>query len=243
MCNSTQISGETFGCGDFHDWIGIVAHDINNYITALLLGTRMVHLKCETASREELAADMDRVYRTVEKVNGLMHQILESTQMLNTPVQSQWLEANIIIDDCIQHFQLQAQAKQIKLSSQIHLQDKSIYTDHKLLSVVLSNLVSNAIKFAPLESHITIYTTDNDNWVCFGVEDQGPGLSAEEQAAVFQNFGIMSAKPTGGETSNGLGLYIVHRFVKLLGGKVWAESAGKGQGTIFNVALPRQQEF
>lgn len=241
MCNSAQINGETLSCADFHDWISIVAHDINSYLTALSLGTKMVHLKCGTASREELAADMDRVHQTVEKVNDLMRQIMYSKQLLSETVvaQPQWIQPQRLVNECIQHFQLQAQAKQIDLLSVNNLHDEAIYTDPKLLAIVLTNLLSNAIKFAPCPSQVTIHTIDNEGWVCFGVEDEGPGLSADELQILFHDFRPMSAKPTGGESSTGLGLYIVNRFVNMLMGKVWAESAGAGQGAIFNVAVPR----
>ena len=74
------------------------------------------------------------------------------------------------------------------------------------------------------------------------ISDQGAGLSPEDLGRLFGRFQRLSAKPTGGESSTGLGLSIVKRIVELHGGQVAAESRGAGSGTTFTVALPLQTE-
>ena len=69
------------------------------------------------------------------------------------------------------------------------------------------------------------------------VQDQGPGLSADDQKKLFGKFARLSAKPTGGEHSTGLGLSIVKKMVEAMNGKVWCESK-LGQGATFIVELP-----
>ncbi len=72
---------------------------------------------------------------------------------------------------------------------------------------------------------------------CIEVRDQGPGLSAEDQKKLFGKFARLSARPTGGEHSTGLGLSIVKKMVEAMNGKVWCESE-PGQGAAFILALP-----
>jgi len=74
------------------------------------------------------------------------------------------------------------------------------------------------------------------------VTDTGPGLSPEDMSRLFGRFQRLSAKPTAGESSTGLGLSIVKRIVELHGGQVTADSPGTGNGTVFTVALPLQSE-
>jgi signal transduction histidine kinase len=69
------------------------------------------------------------------------------------------------------------------------------------------------------------------------IRDEGPGLSSEDYAHLFERFQRLSAQPTGGESSTGLGLSIVKQLVGLHGGRVWAESEGLGRGTTFIVEL------
>jgi signal transduction histidine kinase len=72
------------------------------------------------------------------------------------------------------------------------------------------------------------------------VSDNGPGLSPEDMGRLFGRFQRLSAKPTAGESSTGLGLSIVKRIVELHGGQITAESLGPGSGTTFTIALPAE---
>ena len=78
----------------------------------------------------------------------------------------------------------------------------------------------------------------DDGHVLIRVRDEGAGLSAEDIARVFGRFQRLSARPTGGESSTGLGLSIVKRIVELHGGRISAESPGTGCGSTFTIRLP-----
>lgn len=112
---------------------------------------------------------------------------------------------------------------------------------------IFENLISNAIKYSPNGKRISArlrmtQSPDSPNRsVLFSVRDEGQGLSAEDMTRLFGKFERLSARPTGGESSTGLGLSIVKQLVELHGGKVWAESKGKHQGATFFVELPASQ--
>ena len=78
----------------------------------------------------------------------------------------------------------------------------------------------------------------DDGGIAISVKDEGPGLSTDDLARLFGRFQRLTAKPTGGESSTGLGLSIVKRIVELHGGSVSAESDGPGQGATFIIRLP-----
>jgi signal transduction histidine kinase len=78
----------------------------------------------------------------------------------------------------------------------------------------------------------------DDRGIAIRVKDEGPGLSQEDMSRLFGRFQRLSARPTGGESSTGLGLSIVKRIVELHGGTVDAQSAGPGQGATFVIRLP-----
>jgi signal transduction histidine kinase len=98
--------------------------------------------------------------------------------------------------------------------------------------------VSNAIKYSPIGGAIDLLVAQEDGGIIVQVSDQGAGLSPEDISRLFGRFQRLSAKPTAGETSTGLGLSIVKRIVDLHGGRVEVDSAGPGKGAMFKMILP-----
>jgi signal transduction histidine kinase len=115
--------------------------------------------------------------------------------------------------------------------------DRSILIEKPLVVRVLENLVSNALKYSPRESTVTVRIDIEGKFLQMVVRDQGPGLSEADQAKLFKKFARLASRPTGGESSIGLGLAIVDRIVQHLGGRVWVETI-PGQGATFKVELP-----
>lgn len=101
----------------------------------------------------------------------------------------------------------------------------------------IDNLIGNAIKFSPQSSRVHIATERRDDKVKFSVQDEGPGISEEDQKLLFETFQTLSAKPTGGEKSTGLGLAIVKKIILLHGGEVGVSSQ-LGKGSIFFFIIP-----
>ena len=102
----------------------------------------------------------------------------------------------------------------------------------------IDNLVSNAIKYSPIGGKITVTVTHEDDNTVIRVADEGAGLSPEDLGRLFGRFQRLSAKPTAGESSTGLGLSIVKRIIDMHGGEVTAESAGPNKGSTFTIVLP-----
>lgn len=122
----------------------------------------------------------------------------------------------------------------------LHFQAESgcaVMADQLRIQEVVDNLVSNAIKYSPRAHPIWVSVARSGAWVRLSVKDAGPGLTAEDQQRLFGRFTRLSAQPTGGEHATGLGLSIVKRLVELHNGRVWAESAGAGEGSTFFVEL------
>ncbi len=109
--------------------------------------------------------------------------------------------------------------------------------DRRLLMQVLGNLVGNALKFSPHNSVVMIWSEGDEHWVRINVADQGPGIPFEERKNLFQMFSKLSVRPTGSETSTGLGLWIVKNLVEMQGGKVGVDCPPDG-GSIFWFELP-----
>ncbi len=123
-----------------------------------------------------------------------------------------------------------------------HLDSCMMRVDEDRIYEVIDHLISNAIKYTPNGKNIFIRLekiTDADPPIArFSVRDEGQGLTDDDKQKLFGKFQKLSATPTGGESSTGLGLSIVKQLVDLHGGRVWAESDGKGKGATFFVELP-----
>ena len=102
----------------------------------------------------------------------------------------------------------------------------------------IDNLMSNAIKYSPIGGKITVVVNHEQNNTVIRIADQGAGLSPEDLGRLFGRFQRLSAKPTAGESSTGLGLSIVKRIIDMHGGQVTAESPGPGRGATFTITLP-----
>ena len=105
------------------------------------------------------------------------------------------------------------------------------------LAQAIDNLIDNAVKYTPPGGTIRVTAEARGPHLCIGVADQGPGLSAEDIGRMFQPFQRLSAQPTGGEASTGLGLHITRDFIARHGGSIEVDSA-PGRGTTFTVLLP-----
>lgn len=132
-------------------------------------------------------------------------------------------------------FEHPAQNKNIAL--QIDAPDQTIQSDHDIVTRILENLVSNAIKFSPAGTTVRIQAIVQAQTFSMIVADQGPGIPENEQPLLFRKFQKLSNKPTGVEGSTGLGLSIVKELVNLLQGTVQVHSK-PSHGTTFTITLP-----
>ena len=133
--------------------------------------------------------------------------------------------------------QPQAEAKKQRIHA-IAEEGCLVEGDEDWLRQVLENLLGNAIKYSPERRSIFMSVRKGDGVLRLEVRDEGPGLTDDDKAKVFGRFQRLSARPTGGESSTGLGLSIVKQLVERHRGRVWAESKGRGQGATFIVELP-----
>jgi signal transduction histidine kinase len=112
-----------------------------------------------------------------------------------------------------------------------------VHADPLRLRQVIDNLISNAVKYSPPGSLVCVEMQRFDRGWRIAVKDQGPGLTPADRQRLFQDFARLSARPTGGEKSVGLGLAIVRRIVEAHGGQAGADSE-PGQGATFWFTLP-----
>lgn len=137
----------------------------------------------------------------------------------------------------IEPFYKTAANKNITLKVDVPEDLPDVLVDPAQLRQLLLNLVSNAIKYTPHGGIVTLKASFSDNVLRFSVADTGLGMTEEDKNNAFQEFRRLSARPTGNESSTGLGLFIVKKVVDMYHGNVNILSEGSGKGTTFAVTL------
>ncbi|MDP4175459.1 MAG: hybrid sensor histidine kinase/response regulator [Bacteroidota bacterium] len=134
--------------------------------------------------------------------------------------------------------------KNISLINKVE-HDKKVFADSEMLTSLLENLISNAVKFTDIGGSICISTFEcerNNKTLGICVEDNGKGISPEDMQNLFRIDVRQSRSGTEGEKGTGLGLLICKEIVEKHGGRIWAESQ-PGQGSTFKFTLPKQAEL
>jgi signal transduction histidine kinase len=142
-----------------------------------------------------------------------------------------------LIADVVSTFAHTAARKSIAIETSLPEEDITCMTAPNHLRRVLENLVSNALKFSPQQTQVTLSLAKEGETVCITVADQGPGISTEDQKHLYRKFHRLTARPTHGESSSGLGLAIVKTLVEQLGGTITLHSE-LGKGARFEVRIP-----
>lgn len=142
-----------------------------------------------------------------------------------------------VIQSVIKKLQILAIEKNIEIKLALDPGLPDVYYDDEAIDSIFSNLISNAIKYSNRNTEVTIFNHSFDNKVIYSVKDQGLGMTEDDLSKVFGRYTKLSARPTSGEDSSGLGLSIVKDLAEKMHGSVKAESEGKGKGSTFSVIL------
>lgn len=229
-----------------NDMLGIVAHDLRNPLSSIMLGSaflRRLHERGQLTD-DDMLRHLSRIEVTAERMNTIISELLDLNAIETGKMKLNVVDLDIggLLKLVAEDFQKRAEEKNITIKTNLLPSVERISTDARIMRQVLDNLVSNAIKFSPSGRSITLEMKHEKTKVSILIHDEGPGISKEDQANLFQKFTRLSARPTAGEHSTGLGLSIVKKFTAVLGGTVRCESAPeKGRiGSTFIVELPLQ---
>lgn len=218
--------------------IGIVAHDLKSPLNK---AGGLADLIASTGPLTPAQAQAIEMLRKVTATgNDLIRDLLDlnAIEHADSGIRLQTIELADFLANIQQEFAGSAQRKSIEVLTDCPA-TLSLVTDRSDLSRILENLLSNALKFSPNGKRVWLRAEGTATHVRISVEDQGPGISPEDQLKLFKKFQRLSARPTGGESSTGLGLAITMTLVRNLGGEVQVESR-LGQGSRFTVVLPMQ---
>lgn len=221
--------------------LGTVAHDLKNPLGVILGRSEMM--------RELLELDPPNIERAKSQIEQLRSSVARMTGMIDALLNDAMLDAEdivlrvadidtaAVIGAVIDANRPLAERKQQSL---VYAGPPSLAgrADPDRIREAIDNLVSNAIKYSPPGGRIAVTLAAGPDGHAVSISDSGPGLSEEDRGRLFGRFQRLSAKPTGGESSTGLGLFIARRIAELHGGHITAGPNADGSGATFSLTLP-----
>jgi ligand-binding sensor domain-containing protein/signal transduction histidine kinase len=214
--------------------LGIAAHDLKTPLQTII-GYGDLMAEQPGSAREYAGFTGQAARRMVDIINRLLES--DAVERGRLPVTPDTVDVGRLAIAMAGTLQPQADAKFQRIRTSV-ADDCLVDGDETWLRQVLENLLGNAIKYSPQKRAVFLNVQRADSKVVIEVRDEGPGLTDADKTKLFGKFQRLSARPTGGETSTGLGLSIVKQLVELHSGRVWAESEGPGTGSRFYVELP-----
>lgn len=217
----------------------MAAHDLRNPLVSIRALTNLVRAgtvgEVNPSQRDLLDTIYDASQSMLDLVNELLDvSVLEAGEMRFTPRPTSLAH---VVDACVRLYNGNAGQKGSVILLQAGQLPPILALDEPKIRQVLGNLLGNAIKFSPPGSEITVISDCTADECIVAIRDQGPGIRTHERERLFKDFSRTSAKPTGGESSTGLGLSICRKIMQAHGGTIEVVDA-PGGGAEFRITFP-----
>lgn len=214
--------------------ISIVSHDLSTPFSSIHMWSRLLETENTLAPEQKKATENIRL--AAESGEKLIRHILEVERNGTGADKLEFEEIHLsaYLHHLTEQFQPAAREKNITLQSPDPDRPVFLFTDQTILKRILDNLLSNAIKFSSSGQTVQVLVEELADSIDLVVADQGPGITEEDQQRLFTKYGQLSARPTNGESSTGLGLSIVKRLVHELNATLLF-SSNPGAGSLFRV--------
>ncbi len=217
--------------------VGDVAHELRNPLATLdgyLEGLEDGIVQPSEATWTLLRGETSRLSRLVNDLQELWR--AEARQL---PLSLQAIDVEGELKAATGRIATQAQEHGIEIRTDVGAGRLSVCADPERLGQILDNFLSNAIRYSPRGSAVTLSASMGTDHVAIGVTDQGPGLTAEQLERVFERFYRVDPSRSRALGGSGIGLAIARALAEAMGGQVEAVSDGPGRGATFRVMLPR----
>jgi signal transduction histidine kinase len=220
-------------------FLGMCAHDLRNPLSSI---RGLAELMDENAIGS-LTAEQKEVVQTIHSASQSMLQLVNELLDVAT-IEAGHLKLDKeptsvveIVERSVYLSNIEAAKKSTRIELVRAASDPMVEIDRNKIRQVVDNLINNAVKYSPKGSVITVVIHSDNSVAGFAVRDNGPGIPESERHKLFKDYGRLSAKPTGGEKSIGLGLAICRKIVEAHNGTIGVENI-EGRGCEFYVSLP-----
>jgi len=217
----------------------ILSHDLRSPLTTLKGFLGLLVESVDIFSKEEIVRLSNKIRQSVSTSLDMIDNILYWSQSQNGNINHKPQKLNLgqLVNQTVEIYHLSAEKKGILLSAQVE-ESLFLMADDNMVSFILRNLISNALKFTPREGEIRVIARSlNESQITLRVEDTGVGIKQEHLKKVFNPTQTYTTRGTANEKGTGLGLKLVQQFVKIHQGTFKVESV-LGEGSQFIICLP-----
>ncbi|NNU33473.1 HAMP domain-containing histidine kinase [Mucilaginibacter sp. S1162] len=219
------------------DFIGIASHELKTPVTSIKAYTQVLEKMLLKKGETKEAAMITRMDGQINRLTSLISDLLDVTKINSGKLQFNDREFDFVpmVQDLIEDLQRTTEKHTL---IENHTDIGIVFGDKERIGQVITNLITNAIKYSPQADKIVITTSLKDGEVILCVEDFGIGIAEDKLNKVFEQFYRVSGDMQHTFPGLGLGLYISSEIIKREGGKIWVNSiVGKGSTFCFSIPL------
>jgi signal transduction histidine kinase len=221
--------------------VAFAAHTLNNYL-AITSGTvELILHRLKDHPDPELQIWLEGVQHATELMDHTLSQLMSASVTTEAKLRFEKVDLPMMVQRITNYYQRIANRKTILVNIDSMGEVPLVWTDRVAFGSVFDNLLSNAVKYSQPGKQVWVRVWGEQSWVVCEVRDEGPGLSQEDRARLFQRGMRLTPTPTGGEVSTGYGLAVAKELIEKLGGELGCESV-LGQGCRFFFRLPVYRE-
>jgi PAS domain S-box-containing protein len=221
------------------NFIGIASHELKTPVTSIKAYTQVLERMFRKNGALKEAGMINKMDGQLNRLTSLIGDLLDVTKINSGRLQfnDQEFEFNKLVADLVEDLQRTTQHHVLAVN---YAEPQYIVGDEERIGQVITNLITNAIKYSPGRSRIEISTRAGEDEVEFCVRDYGIGIAKENLNKVFEQFYRVTGEMQHTFPGLGLGLYISAEIIKRAGGRIWVDSI-EGEGSTFCFALPRRK--
>jgi len=216
--------------------IGDVAHELRTPLTAIkgsMEGLMDGVLPASAETYHQIHQEADRLNRLVDDLQELSRVEAGAYEMDLHPV-----DISSLVKTVVKRLGGQFEEKDVKLTVDLPPDLPLIQADDDRMIQVLTNLISNALRYTPEGGEVTLHASKSGNQIQVTVKDTGVGIPPEHLAHIFTRFYRVDKSRSRQAGGSGIGLTIAKYLVEAHGGRIWVESGGQDQGSVFTFTLP-----
>lgn len=220
------------------EFVATVSHELRTPLNAIIGWTDLA--LSGDLEEERFSEALKVIQRNARSQNQLISDLLDVSRIISGKMKLSIRNMRVtdIVEAVVLSFSPAADAKSIRVISQLDGSSDSIIGDPGRIQQVVWNILSNAVKFSPKESKIWLKVYRENSHIIFSVQDQGIGLASEDFDKIFGRFEQVDSTISRKSGGLGLGLAISKHIVELHGGRIDVASEGPGKGTTFKVIFP-----
>lgn len=218
--------------------ISLVSHDLKGPFNRIFALVQLMEMSAQNLSPEQHEY-VGKIHQIVADGLSMIRNLLDNKKLEERGIEYHGEDLNLtqVLGSLARNYRALADRKKIKIYTSLPAQI-SIHADKLYLSRIFENLISNALKFSPEGKNIFVEAMEAETNIRVVIKDEGPGMSMDDQKNLYRKFHRLSARPTGGESSTGLGLSIVKALTDRMGATIECKSA-LAEGTVFTVTFEK----